>query len=114
MANGVGHRDHGQPEGERDPEDPNAEVRNRGAQERAPAAGEHQPERADRFCRQSICHLASSESVVLPRTMPVGPKKRKPPATLGRGGSRYSFLGPACFRGGKITMREEAEAITAS
>jgi hypothetical protein len=77
MANGVGHRHHGEPEGKGDPEDPNAELGNAGAQERAPAAGEHQPERADRFCRQSIRHVSSRESVVLTRTMPVGSKKRK-------------------------------------
>jgi hypothetical protein len=91
MAKGIDHRDHGHPEGEGDAEDPNAELWKAGAQERAPAAGEHQPERAERFCHQSICHISSRDSVVLPRTMPVGPKKRKPPAAPGRGGSRYSF-----------------------
>jgi hypothetical protein len=49
MANGVGHRHHGQPEGERDTEYPNAELQKDGSQQRAPATGEHQPERADRF-----------------------------------------------------------------
>ena len=91
MANGVDHRDHGQPEGERDPEDPNAELRNRGAQERAPAAGEHQPERAERFGHQSIRHVASPESVILPRTMPGGATKRKPRSAPGRNLPRYSF-----------------------
>ncbi|TKS60258.1 MAG: hypothetical protein EWM73_03176 [Nitrospira sp.] len=80
MPNGVDHRDHGEPEGKRDPEDPNAELRNAGAEERAPAAGEYQPECADRFCCQSIDHVASQERVVLPRTMPGGSKKRKPPS----------------------------------
>jgi len=49
MANGVGHRHHGQAEGERRPEHPNAELRIFATQHRAPAAGEHHPERADRF-----------------------------------------------------------------
>src|SRR5437870_3781618 len=108
MADGVGHRHHGQPEGERDPEDPNAELRKRGAQERAPAAGEDQPERADRFCRQSICHVTSPKSVVLPRTMPVESKKRKGRDAPRRCMPRSFFLGPTCFRWGKLTMREEA------
>src|SRR5437868_12595249 len=57
MANGVSHRDDGHPEGERDSEDPDAELRNRGAQERTPAADEYQPERSDRFRSQSLYHL---------------------------------------------------------
>src|SRR5689334_21809381 len=57
MANSVGHRDDSHPEGERDSEDPDAELRNRGAQERAPAADEHQPERSDRFRSESLYHL---------------------------------------------------------
>jgi hypothetical protein len=55
MANGVGHRDHGQAEGERNPEDPNAELWKGGPQHRAPAAGEYQPERANALSEQPVC-----------------------------------------------------------
>ena len=68
--NGVDRRDHGQPEGERDPEDPNAELRNRGAQKRAPAAGEHQPERAERFGGQSLSHQCLPCQWILPALCP--------------------------------------------
>src|SRR4029077_11176076 len=77
MADGIDHRHDAQSEGKRDPEDPDAELRHAARQQRAPAAGEHNPKCADGFGHESISHNASSERVLLSRTMPVGSKKRK-------------------------------------
>ena len=85
MAQGVDHRDHGQPEGERDPEDPNAELRN----SRRSGARSRSRRTPTRTCRALLLPVdcimvASPEGVVLPRTMPVGSQKCKPPDALGR------------------------------
>ena len=77
MAKGVHDRDHGHSEGERDADDPDAELWKAGAQERAPTAGKHQPERAKRFSGESLPHRASLNSVDRPRTMPGSAPKRK-------------------------------------
>ena len=60
MSNRVHDRDHGDPEGEGDAEDADAESGQDGAQECAPATGKHQKECAQRFGGEALSHRGSS------------------------------------------------------
>src|SRR6185503_13341512 len=91
MADGIDHRHDAQSEGKRNSEDPDAELRHAARQQRAPAAGEHNPKCADRFGHESISHNASSKRVLLPRTMPGDARNHKPLAAPDRDLPRYSF-----------------------
>src|SRR6185295_19768676 len=109
MADGIDHRHDAQSEGKRNPEDPDAELRHAARQQRAPAAGEHNPKCADRFGHESISHNASSERVLLSRTMPVGSKKRKGEMLL-RDAYRVLISRTTVFCGGELRERLYANA----
>src|SRR5258706_9991060 len=53
MADGVGHRRHGEPEGQRHAEQPDADTWERGGQDRAATTSQNEPECADKF--RCIC-----------------------------------------------------------
>src|SRR6185295_1130725 len=98
MAEGVHTHDHGHPEGEGNPNDPNAELRNTGAQECTPAAGKDQPECAERFDNESICHRKPPYTVCAwPALCPVNRKSARVETPLGDA-YRIFFLGLTCFR----------------
>ena len=55
-ADRIGHRQHGQAEGERDADEADAEFRKGGGENGAAAAAEHQPERTEKFGEKSLGH----------------------------------------------------------
>ena len=68
-ADRKGHREHGQAEGERDAEEPYADVRKGGGNYCAPATAQHQPESAEKLrrCAPGERHTLSYSVVILSR-----------------------------------------------
>jgi len=57
VANGVGHREHGQTEGEGDPDEADPQLRIRRGQHRGAAAPEHEPRSPDEFRHEFLEHF---------------------------------------------------------
>ncbi len=55
MADGIGHRDDGEAEGERNAEQPYTDIRKTGGDDCAAAAGKSKPERTDSFGDIFLC-----------------------------------------------------------
>ena len=57
VADGIGHGQHRQAEGQRHAREPDAQFRKAGGEHRAAAATEHQPERAEELGAETMVHF---------------------------------------------------------